>query len=131
MTAFADQLFEDAAAGINNDFFGVSVLYSRGAATVTLTAIPEAQSDTLLDASGLQTVGNGRDYTFAVGDLVLTSEVAEPCRGDTITETIGGTSCVFEVLPLRAVTSLALGGNPVAELLPGGFRWLVHTKRIA
>lgn len=124
MPSAVDQLFEDVAAPLNEEFFGVSIVYSRGGVnSAPLTAIAETTTYELLDDRlPHTTVAAGRDYTLKSSTLIVNSLVIEPAVGDRITETIAGASWTFEVLPLA--------DKPSAELLPGGFRWLIHTKRV-
>lgn len=124
MTAFADQLWEDAGAPLCDEIFGVSVVLRRaGCNSGPFTAIGENVDYQISDSEGFATSFTSRDYTFAVDDVELNGEVTEPRAGDHIAETINGTEQVFEIEKL--------GTLPAVNLLPGGFRWKVHTKRVA
>jgi len=124
MTAAADQLWEDIGAPLNDEFFGVSIAYVRGALqSFPITAMGETTNYELTDREGTVRLVPGRDYTLPVGSLVLNAAVVSPLKGDRILETINGVQHAYELL--------ALDNKPPAELLPGGFRWLLHTKRVS
>jgi len=124
MPSVVDQLFEDVAAPLEEEFYGVSIIYARdGISSAPLTAIPETLSNPVLDIPDPHsTTSTLRNYTIKATTLIVGGNVIEPAVGDQITETIGGVSQVFRLMPTD--------DRPVAELLQGGFRWLVHTKRV-
>lgn len=124
MTAFADQLWEDAATPLNDEFFGTSVIYLRKTEqSLPITAIGQTTSYSLTDSEGTVRIIAGRDYTLAVSTLIVNGLLVTPVKGDRIRETIGGSEHIYELL--------ALDNKPAAELLPGGFRWLLHMKRVS
>jgi hypothetical protein len=124
MTALADTLFNDAGLPLEEEFFGTSIVYyRRSEATTAFTAIAETVSYTVIDAEGSTTTVTARDYTVPVASLVIAGAQVDPIKGDRIKETINGIEHTYELLPL--------GTTPTAELLPGGFRWLLHTKRVS
>jgi hypothetical protein len=123
MTALADQLWEDAGAPTIEEFFGTTITFSRRSETSgDITAVGDTINYTLLDAQGATTVVTGRDYTIPVASVVVSGSTLEPKKGDLIREVIGGETHVYEVQPI--------GDKPAVQLLAGGFRWLVRTKRI-
>ena len=79
---------------------GVTIIYSDGTDTAVLTAVVGQTQFELDDGNGLLEVAESRDYLFQAADLELNDVVVEPSRGHTITEVIGGTSMVFEVMAL-------------------------------
>lgn len=104
---------------------GESLVYSRGAQSVTVTA-PMGKTMMRLDNS--QTGGaiiewTDADFLIAAADLVLGGSAVEPERGDKIRWTKEGITRVFEVL--------APGGEPC-------WRWSdehqtvyrIHTKQV-
>jgi hypothetical protein len=77
-----------------------SVTYRRGAASVVLAAtIGETRSEQTT-TDGLTTDVLVRDYLIAAAELILDGERTLPERGDTIEETVGAQTLVFEVVPL-------------------------------
>lgn len=119
MTAFADQLWEDAGAPLIQEMFGVSVTYMQSGASVgSFTATYDVVDYTLIDNEGLTSVIYMRDYTITVASLGAVT----PRAGDVVVETINGVQRYFEVRKLAQ--------KPAAEMLPGGFRWLVHTQEV-
>lgn len=124
MTALADQLWEDAGAPILEEFFGVSVVFCRGSEqSAAFTATPDTTNYGLIDGEGATTIFDRRDYTFPVSAPVVNGVALEPMKRDKIKETINGVEHVYQLEPL--------GDKPAAQLLAGGFRWLVHTKRVS
>jgi hypothetical protein len=83
--SLVDSLWESAGAPINDEFFGVSIVYSRGTQSVTVTAIPSV--------------------------IAPTGQVFRPKRADTIVETVNGVECKYEVCPLpdKPLAELQLG----------------------
>lgn len=124
MPSLATSLWNEIGASISQEMFGVSVSYSRGSSSVSLTAIPSVVDYGKIDAMGEApaTIATMRDYLISCSAIVISSAIVEPRRGDRITETINGASQVFEVMPLE--------NRPAAELQHDGARWLVHCKRV-
>ena len=79
---------------------GESVVYRRGANTVTIQAVHPQKSDDIVDESGVVVTVRSRDFILFSADLVLNGLVEKPKRGDTI-EWDGG---VYEVLPVDGST---------------------------
>lgn len=106
---------------------GVSVTYSRGNDSVSLTAVV---GRTLFSSVSPGT-GNGRasvewgdrDYLIRVADLVLNGSPITPQKGDQITHTVNGVSLVFELMTPT--------GEPAwrySDELRTTYR--IHTKRV-
>ena len=126
MPSFAQSLWNDAAVPLEGEMFGVSIAYQRGADGITVTAIPSVVDYELFDADGLTTIATIREYLIValdLQDLATAGTVFDPRKTDRITETINGTACTFEVVPV--------GNKPAAELQLGGARWLVRTKQVS
>lgn len=81
------------------DHCGVSVTYSRGVQSVSLTATVELHDYQIINDEGLATSIVSRDYILHAADVVISGSVVAPRVGDRIAETVGGTVCTFEVLP--------------------------------
>lgn len=79
---------------------GVSVIYRRGAQSVTLTAVPGQSILRLSDRYGNSRVERTQtDYMVLAADLELGGSATEPQRGDTIEQTLGGVTLTLKVLP--------------------------------
>ena len=77
---------------------GESVVYVRGAQTVTLTATPGKSLLRLDDGyGGARIEWTDADWLIASADLVLGGSATEPQRGDKIRRTIGDLVYVYEV----------------------------------
>lgn len=124
MPSFADQLWEDAAAPLHEEFNGVSVTYVRGVSQIpNVTAIADVINYTVEGSDGLTTVVTLRDYTLRLEQLLIGGVCITPRAGDEIIESIAGVDQTFQLVPV--------GKRPCYELQPGGFRWTVHTNRVA
>jgi hypothetical protein len=81
-----------------------SVVYGRGAGsgadTVTVNAIIGRTEFDASDEYGITIRTESRDYLILAADLILDGETVLPERGDTITETDGDFTLVYEVLPI-------------------------------
>ena len=76
------------------------VVYSRGAASVTVSATVGRTVFEAEDDSGSITRVTVRDFILTAADLVLDGSAAEPQAGDEIRETVGSTVFVHEVMPV-------------------------------
>lgn len=76
------------------------VVYGRGAETVTVNAIIGRTEFDAADEYGITIRTESRDYLILAADLILDGSVVLPERGDTITETDGDFTLVYEVLPI-------------------------------
>lgn len=122
-----DSLWEAAGAPLNDEFFGVSIVYSRGTQSVTATAVPSVIDVELfsVDELPLNTAVVWRQWIVKASDLsslTPTGSVFRPKRADIVTETIGGIEQRYEVAPLP--------DKPAAEMQLGGYRWLIRGKRV-
>ena len=99
---------------------GGTIVYSRGAASVSLSAT-YGKSEFTSERDGVVVVeSNDRDFIFQLDDLVLSGTATIPQRGDRITDAEGR---LFEVL--------ALAGAQVYRTSDSeGTVVRVHTKRI-
>jgi hypothetical protein len=106
-----------------NRGFGVSVTLSRGALTTAeFTARRNDKHHTSMGAKyGLDISVVMRDFILPVESIVIDGIAVEPKRLDIVREV--ETAEAFEVLQPDDNT-------PAVELLPGGYEWLVHTKKI-
>lgn len=81
-------LLDKAVAGVfkqTRRVSGVAVTYTRGAATLALTAIP-ARGEHTLNVGEVSTIFQTRDYLILADELAFSGAVTLPARGDTITE---------------------------------------------
>lgn len=77
---------------------GVTVTYTRGAESVTLTAwVGNTLFARTLDEPGASRVWGERDYLIPVADLILGGVLTKPAKGDRITEVIDGVTLVLEL----------------------------------
>jgi hypothetical protein len=116
-----EQQFQNRGVRALNRHHAVEVTYSHdGDETPEFMA---RRSDRSYSTVGLKMRSDQmvmmRDYVIQVSDLRLNNAAVTPRTGDRITE---GTEA-FEVSPISDT-------QPAAELLPGDFEWLVHTKRV-
>lgn len=104
---------------------GVSLTYTRGAQSVTLTGWVGRTAFAQLpgSGSGAAVIWGDRDYLIPVSDLVLGGSAVTPQRGDRISETIDGVSLTFEVL--------APGTEPAWRYSDAGRQtYRVHCKKV-
>jgi hypothetical protein len=120
MPTLFHQRFEARVQPANERAFGVSVtLRSAGIESAAFTATYDDQEyESIEHETGLRVKTVCRDWFLPVSSLVIGGETVEPVAGMFIVEG----SDEYEILPIP--------GKPPAELQPGGYRWLVHTKRI-
>lgn len=120
-------ILQDGAAWLGgqlNDHAGLSVVYQRGASSVSITATATMHEYEVVDDDGFGIVMLSRDYIVHAADMILSGAEIAPRAGDRITETIQGVVCVFEVM--------ALGQKHEYEPLDtDGLMWLIHTKKVA
>lgn len=78
---------------------GVTVTYSRGADTVSLTAVPGRTRYESNVPSGVVTEFQTRDYIIKAADLILAGSVTLPQDGDQITDVdAAGDDVVYEAM---------------------------------
>lgn len=109
---------------------GNTITYTRkgGAGTVDLTSKAWTgrtvfRRNQMSDLGAAAVVFGDRDYLIPVADLTVSGTTFEPIRGDRITETIGGTATVFEVIS-------PVGEPEVRFSDPGRTVYRVHTKKV-
>lgn len=116
------ETFNDRAIPAMDRAFGVAVTLKHGAGvTASFTATWEKKVYQVLDSEGYATAVESRDFMFAKSAAVIGSSTVEPRAGDRVTISDNE---VYEVLPLSK-------DIPAVEEMAGGYRWKVHTKRIA
>jgi len=120
MPTLFHQRFEQRAQTANERAFGVTVTLKSGSVeTDEFTAtFDEQEYESVEFETGLNVKALIRDYFFPVASLVIAGETIEPAAGMSIVEG----SKEYEILPVP--------GRPAAELQPGDYRWLVHTKQV-
>lgn len=114
---------DDIAAGLGDlrGFMGVSGVYSRGAASVTVTASPGSTPvEQVVDDLGTTVRTAGTDWLIAVDELILDGSPATPRPGDVFT--VDGIE--WEVRPL--------GSEPCFTYSDAmGTQYRIHTKQKA
>lgn len=119
MTMFADARTM-LSTGLK-DAAGVSVVYSRGETSLSITAIPGRTVFSSNQDGGARIEFGDRDYLIVASDLTY----GEPALGDRIAETIDGTSTTFEVVTPNT-------GEPAWRWSdPAHTRWRIHTKQVS
>jgi hypothetical protein len=107
---------------------GVSVVYARGADSVTLSGDTAVWVGNTLfrlgEFDGLRVMWGERDYLIAAADLVLDGTAVEPRENDRVAETVNGTAMVFDVLPPPGEPSWRWSD-------PGRTIYRVHVKRVS
>ena len=122
MTSQFDSMFEESAAPMLDEVFGVSVVLQQGPLkSAAFTATFEDVDVNTLD-EGFPIEFELRVFVFAVADVVLGGEVEDPGEGDRLTFTENGVEKAFDILPD--------GNQPAVRKLAGGFRWRVLTKKV-
>lgn len=106
------------------DAAGLTITYSRGIQSVSLTATATLHQYEITEQDGFVTTFVSRDYLLHAADLVLDSTAVTPRAGDRIGETIAGTATTFEVVPV--------GDAPCyVHEDPDGTLLTVHTKKVS
>ena len=77
-----------------------SVVYRRGASFVTLSGTISHQQREVENTAGNITLWENWDLIITAADLILSSSVVLPKRGDTWERTVGSELHVYEVLSL-------------------------------
>lgn len=100
--------------------FGITVTLTQGPKTTAeFTALWREQTYNVADAEGFMTSFQVRDFEFAKSDV--SALAYDPRSGDRIAFTENEVAVEYELAPV--------GSLPAAQLMAGGYRWLVHTKR--
>lgn len=103
--------------------FGVLVSLTHGEiVTDPFTAIREDQRYESAEQEGFGTSFQSSVFTFPIESASFLGERFEPQKGDTIALTENGVEKKFEILSVPGLRSV--------ELMPGGYRWKVHTKQV-
>lgn len=103
---------------------GVSITYTRGSYSVTITAACILNQYQIIDEEGFTTSVNSRDYLIHGAELILNGAAIAPRAGDRISETIGGVVNTFEVVPLGQLREYEPMDSDSVLLK-------VHTKKVA
>lgn len=106
------------------DHAGVTITYTRGANSVSITATVSMHEYDVIDTDGVVTAVTSRDYVIHSADLILAAVEVLPRAGDRIAETIDGTAETFEVMPLAGTRAF----DPVD---PDSVLLKIHTKKVA
>jgi len=123
MSTFQD-LFHEKCTPVLDEQFGVPVTLTHGEwITDEFTATWQDLNYQITDDGDFVTTFQSRDFTFPITAATFLESQFEPRKGDRITMTENGVDAVYEIQPV--------GNLPVKELLPGGYRWKVHTKRVS
>ena len=120
-------MMQDGAAWLGGQLktaAGVSVTYTRGTNSVTLTAVPTLHQYEIVDDEGFGISMLSRDYLIHAADLILAGAEIAPRAGDRIAETIDGVAQTFEVMPLGQK-------HEYEPADPDGLLLIVHTKKVA
>ena len=120
MPSLVDSLLETFGAPVLTEYFGVSIVYQRIASlSAAIDATRSSREYKLVSSDGINTVIVCRDYVILKTDLVINGSTITPREKDVIQEN-GET---WAVLPLGE-------DRPGVEEVDGGYRWLLHTKRV-
>jgi len=119
MPTLFHQAFEARAQLAAEKAFGVVVTLKSGPlVTSSFTATYDSHEyESIEFETGLNVKIVVRDYYLPASSLVIGGNTIEPAAGMVVVEG----SDEFEIMPLP--------GRPAAELQPGGWRWVVHTKQ--
>ena len=120
-------ILQDGAAWLGGqlkDHAGVSITYTRGANSVSITATATLREYQIVDDEGFGIVMLSRDYIVHAADLILSGAEIAPRAGDQITETIRSVSETYEVMPLGQKKEY----EPFDQ---DGTLLLIHTKKVA
>jgi len=119
-------VMQDGAAWLGaqlKQLVGVTITYTRGTSSVSLTATPTLHEYEIVDDEGFGIRMLSRDYLLHAADLVLAGAAIVPRSGDRITEVVGGVSQVFEVMPLGQ-------SHEFEPADTDGLLLIVHTKKV-
>lgn len=121
MPSAFDEAFELFAAPMLDNHFGVTVVFYRGQMKSSpFVMVWNTHEYEVVDSDGFATVVRSRDGIAKVSDVVVNGQTIDPHQGDRIKEVETGD--VYELMPI--------GKRPAAEVMPGEYRWKMHTKRI-
>lgn len=98
-------VLQDAAAwlaGQLKEKAGRTVTYSRnGFDSAAITGWVAKKEYESVGADGMQTLVTSFEWSFEATDIVVNGSQITPRSGDIITETLNGTTIVYEVLPIE------------------------------
>lgn len=118
------ETFNERVMPASNRAFGMEVTLKHGAGeTAAFTATWSNLQYEIVSNEGFSTLFVGRSWDFPATVATIGGTAFEPRAGDRICVTENGVACEFELLPVA--------DQPAAELLPGGYRYRVRTKRVA
>jgi hypothetical protein len=117
-----ERTFNERVIPAANRGFGVEVVVSFGVQTSEPFTARRSAKDYRSEGSkyGIEVAKTLRDYLLPVASIVFQGAQVEPKKLFVVHETETGES--FEVLAPDEDT-------PAVELMPGGFEWLVHTRK--
>lgn len=117
-----ERTFNERVIPAANRGFGVEVVVSFGVQTSEPFTARRSAKDYRSEGSkyGIEVAKTLRDYLLPVASVAFEGAQVEPKRLFVIHETETGES--FEVLAPDEDT-------PAVELMPGGYEWLVHTRK--
>lgn len=117
-----ERTFNERVIPAANRGFGVEVVVSFGVQTSEPFTARRSAKDYRSEGSkyGIEVAKTLRDYLLPVASVVFHGAQVEPKKLFVVHETETGES--FEVLAPDEDT-------PAVELMPGGYEWLVHTRK--
>lgn len=121
MPSLFEQRFQSRAVPMFNRTFGVAVTFLRGVGVSDEFTARRGNFDYRAIGAeyGIEIGITMRDFILPVASLVIDSVTITPRTGDRIQEG----SEVFEIQPIDQ-------NKQSVELLPGGYEYLVHTKKV-
>ena len=102
---------------------GLTVTYSRGAASVVVQAVKGRTVPGELDEAGALVRDEGVNWLVAASDLVLSGAAVTPQAGDLISVAEPGGTGRYEVMPLAGGPDCAKSGSPGTQLR-------IHTRKV-
>lgn len=103
---------------------GRTVTIARGSDECDVTAVPGETETETIDSDGFLTQTKTRDYLLDAADYAPADTAVEPAIGDTITESIGGSLIVFQVVSPDGATPCFEYRDRARTLVR------VHTKQV-
>lgn len=100
-----------------------AVTYTRAGVSATVQALVGASEWELPDAGGPALMVTTRDYIIRVADLRLSGAAITPARGDRITESVGGSTEIFEVMAPE-------GEQHYRHTDQYGYAYRIHTTQV-
>lgn len=101
-----------------------SVVYRRGANTVTVVATRGQTDHEVRDTDGILQIERSEDFLIKGADLIISGSVVLPERGDQIDFVVGATTYTYEALPFGATDDHWRWSDRYQKLLR------IHTKLI-